>query len=458
MKNSFQDGITEKFEMKMEDYGVLVEEFKMKNLKKTTKEIIDYLNDIRCTVTPGLALRRYLCHKFGRKTDTGYKFTLSEDRVVSVGDYTDDSYDIQKDELGEYTKIFTYYNAKYNRLEDGYILSNINEAEARRLLKVTTSFSRQKMFEISFALHMDSDDMFKFLTDYLAEPTYNYRDPKEIIAYYCHTHDEVNNYIDYLRIVKEYENRSESIVDKGSAINNYTEFARFWTQNNIETEEDLYAFLLNNRANFNGYSQTAYNEFMALYNKVKEIINFSNNDQLAKTMLYIPRATVKKFKKDGSYEPVNDFVSITNTESARKPQTTLLPKNITENLPLRGRLDDLVSRKKPVERKDLVLFKFYLFYLEMKGLEESTENFKFTSKHSNMFINECNNMLVRCGMSRLYPANRFDNLILLSLYADNPYEFFDIIIENSFIYEADYVEVGQRGRKKKKTEDDSYAE
>ena len=74
MKQSFQDGITEKFEIKMEDYGVLVEEFTMKNLKKTTREIIDYLNDIRCTVTPGLALRRYLCNKFAKKTDNGYAY------------------------------------------------------------------------------------------------------------------------------------------------------------------------------------------------------------------------------------------------------------------------------------------------------------------------------------------------------------------------------------------------
>ena len=44
-------------------------------------------------------------------------------------------------------------------------------------------------------------------------------------------------------------------------------------------------------------------------------------------------------------------------------------------------------------------------------------------------------MLVRCGMSKLYPANRFENLILISLVSSNPFEMFEDIIEASFFNE-----------------------
>lgn len=51
------------------------------------------------------------------------------------------------------------------------------------------------------------------------------------------------------------------------------------------------------------------------------------------------------------------------------------------------------------------------------------------------FVDECNEILMRCGMSKLYPANRFENLIMLSLVSENPFEMFEDIIENSIISE-----------------------
>lgn len=110
----------------------------------------------------------------------------------------------------------------------------------------------------------------------------------------------------------------------------------------------------------------------------------------------------------------------------------MLPKEITMNFPMRDRLDNLLSKKKAVERKDLVFMKFYIFskYLEDKG--------EYTASDYNTFRYECNDMLVRCGFSRLYPANRFENLVMLSLLASNPFEMFETIIEYSFLNEPDY--------------------
>ena len=100
------------------------------------------------------------------------------------------------------------------------------------------------------------------------------------------------------------------------------------------------------------------------------------------------------------------------------------------NLLMKDRLDDLIRQLKPVERKDLVFLRFYVFSLD---LQENGGEYSFSDYE--IFMEECNDMLLRCGMSRLYPANRFENLIMLSLLAAYPFEMFENIIEYSFMNE-----------------------
>ena len=160
-----------------------------------------------------------------------------------------------------------------------------------------------------------------------------------------------------------------------------------------------------------------------------------NSEQLAKAMMYFyPRANSKR-NKNGKNIISNDFISISNGEAgqkSKKVQTTTLPKEITINMLVSDRLDDLINQIKPVTRKDLVFMRFYVFSLDLidKGSYQQSDY--------RDFIDECNSMLVRCGMSRLYPANRFENLILLSLLSSNPYEMFENIMEYSFINEPEF--------------------
>ena len=232
-------------------------------------------------------------------------------------------------------------------------------------------------------------------------------------------------------------------------------------------------FLKKNQRNFAGYSQTAFSEYKHLVEKAmkcSEIQRFSsdeylnsetvadptkrakqaelisrsveirpaeNTEQLARAMLScIPRAT-KEYDRNGKKIVENDFIPIYNGErgqKSRKVQTTLLPKEITMNLLMKDRLDDLLAQKKPVERKDLVFLRFYIFCM---GLQKK-EN--YSSGDYLDFLSECNSMLTRCGMAKLYPANRFENLLLLSLVSSNPFEMFESIIDASFINETGIAE------------------
>lgn len=77
--------------------------------------------------------------------------------------------------------------------------------------------------------------------------------------------------------------------------------------------------------------------------------------------------------KDGEKIVTNDFISISNGElgqKGKKAQTTSLPKEITMNLLVSDRLDDLRNQRKQVDRKDLVFMKFYNFGLYLQKKED----------------------------------------------------------------------------------------
>lgn len=477
MNATYNDNYTKILDAKMNDWGlerIYEIEDNIEKLEENEEEIIKYLNNIRYSLPLGIALRRYICTKFGIKTKDGYKVTMFNGKTCVLKDFQSDDYDLQNDDIKEYIEIFQSINEKYNTDNNGKLSLEIPKPEIRRLLRSTTYCLRSKMFLLSFALHMNNKELEKFLTDVLAEQTYNYRDPEEIIALFCQSDENINSYPDYLRIKAKFsEAVKESSIKNNSQKENYTAFARVSFENEIKTEEELIEFLVSNIPNFAGYSQTAYNEFMILYHKAlkktkiqmlsndeyligddastpekqaqqKERIdraiglqNVENSEQLAKAMMYFyPRANSKR-NKDGKDIISNDFISISNGETgqkSKKVQTTTLPKEITMNMLVSDRLDDLRKQIKPVTRKDLVFMRFYVFSLDLidKG--------SYLQSDYRDFIDECNSMLVRCGMSRLYPANRFENLILLSLLSSNPFEMFENIIEYSFINEPEFEE------------------
>lgn len=475
MSATYNDNYTKMLDAKMNDWGldrIYEIEDNIEKLEENEEEIIKYLNNIRYSLPLGIALRRYICTKFGEKTENCYKVTLSDEKSYTLKDFQSDDYDLQNDDIKEYIEIFQLINEKYNTDESGNLSLEISKPEIRRLLRLTTYCLRSKMFLLSFALHMNNKEMEKFLTDVLSEQTYNYRDPEEIIAMFCQSDERINTYPDYLRIKAKFsEAVKKNPIENNSQNGNYTAFARTSFENEIKTEEELIAFLISNIPNFAGFSQTAYNEFMILYHKALKKTKFQllsndeylsgedastpeklaqqkeridraiglqdtkNSEQLAKAMMYFyPRANSKR-NKNGKNIISNDFISISNGEAgqkSKKVQTTTLPKEITINMLVSDRLDDLINQIKPVTRKDLVFMRFYVFSLDLidKGSYQQSDY--------RDFIDECNSMLVRCGMSRLYPANRFENLILLSLLSSNPFEMFENIMEYSFINEPEF--------------------
>lgn len=468
----YKDGYTQWMSDRMDEWSERIYDIDdgLESLEDNEEGIVDYLKNIVCSNPLGMALRRYICAKFGTESENGETYTLNlpDKKTLTVSKFIREDYDIVNDDIAEYVEAFLDINAFYNTDKSGELILDFTKAEARRMLRVDTFCTREKMFLLSFALHMDNEDVHKFLTDVLAEQTYNFRNPDEVIAYFCQSSKTYNSYAEYLRLKEKFEAVHVDAEELTGPQNAYTAYART-KMVEISTEDQLIDFLKENSSNFKGFSQTAYDEFMKLYEKVldkakiqtfsneeylfsetqntkeqrktqKERIDkaiglqaVTNTEQLAKLMLQcIPRTTTER-EKDGKTIVTNDFISIYNGENgqkSKKEQTTTLPKEITMNLLMKDRLDDLIKRIKPVGRKDLVFLKFFLFSLYLQEKDDL-----YSAKDYYVFIDECNEMLIRCGMSKMYLANRFENLILLSMLSSNPFEMFENIIEFSFIKE-----------------------
>ena len=226
MSTTYNDNYTKMLDAKMNDWGlerIYEIEDNIEKLEENEEEIIKYLNNIRYSLPLGIALRRYICTKFGIKTKDGYKVTLSDETSYILKDFQSDDYDLQNDDIKEYIEIFQFINEKYNTDESDNLSLEIPKPEIRRLLRSTTYCLRSKMFLLSFALHMNNNEMEKFLTDVLAEQTYNYRDPEEIIAMFCQYDERINTYPDYLRIKAKFsEAVKKNLIENNSQKEDYT--------------------------------------------------------------------------------------------------------------------------------------------------------------------------------------------------------------------------------------------
>lgn len=72
MSATYNDNYTKMLDAKMNDWGlerIYEIEDNIEKLEENEEEIIKYLNNIRYSLPLGIALRRYICTKFGEKTE-----------------------------------------------------------------------------------------------------------------------------------------------------------------------------------------------------------------------------------------------------------------------------------------------------------------------------------------------------------------------------------------------------
>lgn len=279
------------------------------------------------------------------------------------------------------------------------------------------SVKRETVFLLGFGLRMSVEDVSDFLTRVLREQDFDFRNPEEVIYWYC-----------YFKQLGYHQ--AEELKQKYAALEpnpRYQEAARVYGVGLcLDTEEKMLEYLAYVKAGtadpMSEKSQ-AFQEFTKLLTRAKEIIAamYQKDEEEKKrdkvwTAGDISASDVEKVICSGI--PINKMGNL------KKMSASILAKHFSQKRFSRQRINSILNHKFPVERFDLITLEFFIVSQEMEDEDPYTRY-----RH---FLDEIQEILQRCGMSEIYIVNPYECFLLMCLLTDCPLAVFADIWEMSY--------------------------
>ena len=167
----------------------------------------------------------------------------------------------------------------------------------------------------------------------------------------------------------------------------------------------------------------AFREFMVLLERAKKIF----------AAMYLKDEEENGGKKIWKPENINasdlekvicSGIPINKMGNLKKMSASILTKHFSQKRFSRQRITNILSHKLPVERFDLITLEFFIVSQEM----EDDDPFN-RYKH---FLDEIQDILLRCGMGEIYIVNPYECFLLMCLLTDCPLAVFSEIWEKSY--------------------------
>ena len=289
------------------------------------------------------------------------------------------------------------------------------------------SIARQTVFLLGFGLGMSVDEVSSFLTKALKERDFNFKDPMEIIFWYC-----FNNGYKYPKFL-ELKNRFEEISAEGSGniYGNRTMGIRREAAS-IHDDESLMGFLavFASPLGRSPYSITAEQVFRELYHQTKTIIaGYYNLDEAEKPVKTrktwapedITEADVERILCSGTpYDSKGNLVRVSVSK---------LAKYFSKRRLSRQHLHDILTAASAIDRFDLITLNFFL-YSQDKRYEVDNKGRLLA------FVGSTNSLLEECGMGEIYIANPYESFLLMCILSDCPLATYADVWEMSFEEES----------------------
>lgn len=370
-------------------------------------------------------LKRYIYKKIGMQGDFN-SIDINEYRYIIAESFAEN-----------YTpKSFTETSAKMSVLTKNWLTQ--------------TSVSRQVIFLLGFGLNMSDEDVSKFLVHAQRERSFNFKDPFEIICWFCYRNNY--KYPDFVRLMEIYKKLPMNVKfqDYESTIGIRDIFIP------VRTEQELMQKLADIKTENQGYtfSVTARKYFNSLYMKTREIIankynedaresveekiqlyynQLSNSDRLS----YEEKAMrAQKMRQSIRYYNANDIttadvekflccgIPFDGKGNLLKLSKSSLAKHFNNKRMSRKHLNDILSGKTDIDRFDLITLNFFIH-----AMNESETNNK--RRYIN-FIDSTNQMLSNCLMGELYVANPYECFLMMCILSDWPMGAYADVLERSF--------------------------
>lgn len=282
------------------------------------------------------------------------------------------------------------------------------------------SVRRETVFVLGFGLKMTAEETGIFLTKVIAEEDFDLSDPSEVIVWFC-----LKNALPYARYRSLMEQYDEMIPEESSR--------KVWTSMSaspelfLTTDKNLMTYLsmLKTLKPGEKKQESAYNEYVVLYDRCRGIIADLRNQEKAARKRDNIRITASDiapgdlerelcsgipYNKSGNLEPITRSYF---SELFRNKQMS------------RQRIRTILNRQRKVERFDLITLLFFIY--------AETAEHERTAERVSEFVVEVNEILKRCGMADIYPVIPYEAFVLMCLVTESPLDVYAEVWEKSYV-------------------------
>lgn len=355
--------------------------------------------------------------------DVIFHYLYKEMKLVSFGDHLK-RYIYERAELEEpFSEVpqEVYREIVLESFKETFTPKSMNPTSTKLTALVNNwltqvSVRRDTLFILGFGLRMTADDVSDFLTRVLKEQDFDFHNPMEVIYWYCYCHQFGYHKAEEL---KEAYNRLEPDHTK-------TEGVIYANNLCLDTEESLMKYLSYLKAKMGdpmSEKSQAFQEFSRLLYRAKEIIAaMYQKDEEEKHGGKV--WTAEKITPSDVEKVICSGIPINKMGNLKKMSASILAKHFSQKRFSRQRITNILYHRLPVERFDLITLEFFIVSQEMQ--EEDPYN---RYRH---FLEEIQEILLKCGMSEIYIVNPYECFLLMCLLTDCPLAVFSEIWEMSY--------------------------
>ena len=358
--------------------------------------------------------------------------------------------DFQTIEIREYQHIITDSFAENSTPKSFTATSAKMSALAKNWL-TQNSVSRSTMFLLGFGLNMNVKDVSDFLMKALREHDFNFKDPGEIIYWYCFKN--CYKYPKMLTLQRQYDEMEASFdpVDyNDGTIGIRNTFKHI-------TDDEGFLRYLSRFKNTNStlfFNSSAARCFSELYLKTKSIIaNYYNADETEQIDMQIEQyksslkysslteieklEQIKKMRnsiKTWTYADITDSdvekilccgMPFNKNGNLEKLSASKLAKCFSNKRFSRQHITEVLSKAIPVDRFDLATLNFFLFSQDEKFIDDNKNRYI-------AFVDSTNEILEECMMGELYNVNPYESFLLMCILSDCPLATYADVWEMSY--------------------------
>ena len=301
---------------------------------------------------------------------------------------------------------------------------------------------RNVVLLLGFGLHMTVEDVNDFLIKALREPGLNFKDPFEVICWYCYKNGY--NYLKFSKLWEAFKETPRNSLDMSVLYREQTIRLRN-SADSINSDASLLAHLsrMKNEKNESLIGVTAHKFFYSLYDSARDIVASMYNC----TEDEAHRNDVERYKhKLALNDRLYDYEKQKRIENKLSDRYVFTREDITPGdiehvicaaipldrhgnlLPLkasklnenfhgkkfsRQHLADILNNDAVVDRFDLITLNFFIH-------SQRTEEYANTKSLYSSFVKSMNGILDSCSMGELYVANPYECFILMCILSDDP--------------------------------------